>query len=82
MTNEIVIQTRDKKIPLKAEGKFVEVTYIQLLLNGVLLYETNSDVYVATRQELLELMLKKSSLLVQALEKGANEPVSIRHTTY
>lgn len=80
--NEIVIQTRDKKIPLKAEGRFVEVTYIQLLLNGVLLYETNSDVYVATPQELLELMLEKSSLLVQALEKGANEPVSIRHTTY
>ena len=80
--NEIVIQTRDKKIPLKAEGRFVEVTYIQLLLNGLLLYETNSDVYVATKQELLELMLKKSSLLVQALEKGANEPVSIRHTTY
>ena len=80
--NEIVIQTRDKKIPLKAEGRFVEITYIQLLLNGVLLYETNSDVYTATKQELLELMLEKSSLLVQALEKGANEPVSIRHTTY
>ena len=80
--NEIVIQTRDKKIPLKAEGRFVEVTYIQLLLNGVLLYETNSDVYTATKQELLELMLEKSSLLVQALEKGANEPVSIRRTTY
>ena len=80
--NEIVIQTRDKKIPLKAEGRFVEITYIQLLLNGVLLYETNSDVYVATKQELLELMLEKSSLLVQALEKGVNEPVSIRHTTY
>lgn len=80
--NEVVIQTRDKKIPLKSEGRFVEVTYIQLLLNGVLLYETNSDVYVATKQELLELMLEKSSLLVQALEKGANEPVSIRHTTY
>ena len=80
--NEIIIQTRDKKIPLKADGRFVEVTYIQLLLNGILLYETNSDVYVATKQELLELMLEKSSLLVQALEKGANEPVSIRHTTY
>ena len=80
--NEIVIQTRDKKIPLKAEGRFVEVTYIQLLLNGVLLYETNSDVYTATKQELLELMLEKSSLLVQALEKCANEPVSIRHGTY
>ena len=80
--NEIVIQTRDKKIPLKAEGRFVEVTYIQLLLNGVLLYETNSDVYVATKQELLELMLEKSSLLVQALEKGCNEPVSVRHGTY
>lgn len=80
--NEIVIQTRDKKIPLKSEGRFVEIVYIQLLLNGVLLYETNSDVYIATKQELLELMLEKSSLLVQALEKGANEPVSIRHTTY
>ena len=82
MTNEIVIQTRDKKIPLKAEGRFAQVVYIQLLLNGVILYETNSDVYVATRQELLELMLEKSSLLVQALEKGANESVSIRHGTY
>ena len=80
--NEIVIQTRDKKIPLKYGGRFVEVTYIQLLLNGVLLYETDSDVYIATKQELLELMLEKSSLLVQALEKGSNEPVSIRHTTY
>ena len=80
--NEIVIQTRDKKIPLKAEGRFAQVVYIQLLLNGVLLYETNSDVYVATKQELIELMLKKSSLLVQALEKGDNESVSIRHTTY
>jgi len=58
------------------------VTYIQLLLNGVLLYETNSDIYTATKQELLELMLEKSSLLVQALEKGGNKPVSIRHTTY
>lgn len=80
--NEIVIQTRDKKIPLKAEGRFVEITYIQLLLNGVLLYETNSDVYTATKQELLELMLEKSGLLIQALEKGANEPVSIRHGNY
>ena len=82
MTNEVVIQTRDKKIPLKAEGRFAQIAYIQLLLNGVVLYETNSDVYVATKQELMELMLEKSSLLVQALEKGANEPVSIRHTTY
>lgn len=82
MTNEIVIQTRDKKIPLKSEGRFVEITYIQLLLNDVLLYETNSDVYTVTKQELLELMLEKSSLLIQALEKGANEPVAIRHGTY
>lgn len=80
--NEIVIQTRDKKIPLKSEGRFVQVVYIQLLLNGVILYETNSDYYNLSKQELLELMLEKSSLLVQALEKGANEPVSIRHTTY
>ena len=82
MTNEIVIQTRTKKIPLKAEGRFVEVTYIQLSLNGVVLYETNSDYYNLSKQQLVELMLDKSSLLVQALEKGANEPVSIRHTTY
>lgn len=80
--NQIVIQTRTTKKPLKAEGRFIEVTHIQLLLNGFLLYETNSDLYVATKQELVELMLEKSSLLVQALEKGANEPVSIRHTTY
>lgn len=80
--NEIVIQTRDKKIPLKSEGRFVQIVYIQLLLNGVILYETNSDYYNLSKQELVELMLEKSSLLVQALEKGANEPVSIRHATY
>lgn len=82
MINTIDILTRTTKKPLKAEGRFVEVTHIRLLLNGVTLYETNSDVYIATPQELLELMLEKSSLLVQALEKGANEPVSIRHGTY
>ena len=80
--NEIVIQTRDKKIPLKAEGRFAQVVYIQLLLNGVILYETNSDYYNLSKQELVELMLEKSSLLVQALEKVSNEPVSIQHTTY
>ena len=82
MTNEVVIQTRVTKKPLKSEGRFIEVCNIQLLLNGVKLFETNSDIYVATQQQLVELMLEKSSLLVQALEKGANEPVSIRHTTY
>ena len=82
MTNEVVIQTRVTKKPLNTEGRFIEVCNIQLLLNGVKLFETNSDVYTMTPQELLELMLEKSSLLIQALEKGANEPVSIRHTTY
>lgn len=80
--NEVLIQTRVTKKPLKSEGRFVEVCNIQLLLNGVKLFETNSDLYIATPQKLTELMLEKSSLLVQALEKGANEPVSIRHTTY
>ena len=82
MINEIVIQTRITKKPLRTEGRFVEVCHIQLLLNGFLLYETNSDLYSLSKQELVELMLEKSSLLIQALEKGANEPVSIRHTTY
>ena len=80
--NEVLIQTRITKKPLRTEGKFVEVVHIRLLLNGVTLYETNSDIYTMSAQELTELMLEKSSLLVQALEKGANEPVSIRHTTY
>ena len=80
--NEIVIQTRVTKKPLKSEGRFVEVFHIQLLLNGVKLFETNSDMYIATPQELVELMLEKSSLLVQALERGGNNPVSVRHTTY
>ena len=82
MINNIEILTRITKKPLRTEGKFVEITHIRLLLNGVTLYETNSDVYVMSSQELIEMMLEKSSLLVQALEKGANEPVSIRHTTY
>ena len=80
--NQIIIQTRITKKPLRTEGRFVEVVHIRLLLNGVTLYETNSDIYTMSAQELTELMLEKSSLLVQALEKGANEPVSIRHATY
>ena len=70
--NEVLIQTRLTKKPLRTEGRFVEVTHIQLLLNGVLLDETNSDLYVASPQELIELMLEKSSLLIQALEKVEN----------
>ena len=80
--NQIIIQTRITKKPLRTEGKFVEVVHIRLLLNGVTLYETNSDLYIATPQELTELMLEKSSLLIQALEKVENSKVSIRHTTY
>ena len=80
--NEVVIQTRVTKKPLKSEGRFVEVCNIQLLLNGVKLFETNSDVYVATQQQLVEMMLEKSSLLIQALEKVENSKVSIRHGSY
>lgn len=80
--NEILILTRITKKPLRTEGRFVEVTHIRLLLNGVVLSETNSDVYCLDKQELIELMLEKSMLLTKALEKGANEPVSIRHGTY
>ena len=80
--NEILIRTRITKKPLRTEGRFVEVTHIQLLLNGVLLYETNSDLYVVSPQELIELMLEKSSLLIQALEKVENSKVSIRHGIY
>ena len=82
MTNEILIQTRDKKIPLKSEGRFAQIVYIQLLLNGVVLYETNNDYYNLSKQELVELMLEKSSLLIQALEKVENSKVSIRHGSY
>ena len=80
--NEIVIQTRDKKIPLKSEGRFAQIVYVQLLLNGVILYETNSDYYNLSKQALIELMLEKSSLLIQALEKVENSKVSIRHGSY
>ena len=80
--NQIVIQTRTTKKPLKAEGRFIEVYHIQLLLNGFLLYETNSDIYTMSAQELTELMLEKSSLLIQALEKVENSKVSIRHGSY
>ena len=80
--NEILIRTRVTKKPLRTEGRFVEVCHIQLLLNGSLLYETNSDLYIATPQELTELMLEKSSLLIQALEKVENSKVSIRHGSY
>ena len=80
--NEILIRTRITKKPLKVEGKFVEVCHIQLLLNGVVLFETNSDLYIATPQKLTELMLEKSSLLIQALEKVENSKVSIRHGSY
>ena len=82
MTNEVVIQTRVTKKPLKSEGRFIEVCNIQLLLNGVKLFETNSDIYVATQQQLVELMLEKASNLIQALEKQSNAPTSIRHGMY
>ena len=80
--NEILIRTRITKKPLRTEGRFVEVCHIQLLLNGLLLYETNSDLYVATKQELTELMLDKSSKIIQALEKVENSKVVIRHGSY
>lgn len=80
--NEVLIQTRVTKKPLKSEGRFVEVVHIRLLLNGIKLYETNSDIYTMSAQELTELMLEKSSLLVQALEKVENSKVSIRHGSY
>ena len=80
--NEVLIQTRITKKPLRTEGRFVEVVHIRLLLNGVTLYETNSDIYCLSKQDLVEMMLDKSSLLVQALEKVENSKVSIRHGSY
>ena len=82
MSNEVLIQTRITKKPLRTEGKFVEVVHIRLLLNGVTLYETNSDIYTLSKQELIELMLDKSSKIVQALERVENSKVSIRHGSY
>lgn len=80
--NEISILTRKTKKPLRTEGRFVNVTHIKLLLNGITLYETNSDIYVVSAQELIEMMLEKASNLIQALEKQNNAPTSIRHGTY
>ena len=79
--NQIIIQTRITKKPLRLEGKFVEITHIRLLLNGVTLYETNSDVYTLSKQELVELMLEKSMLLTNALEKTGNK-VSVKHGSF
>ena len=80
--NEISILTRKTKKPLRAEGRFVDVIHIKLLLNGVTLYETNSDIYVVSSQELIEMMLEKASKLIIALEKQSNAPTSIRHGVY
>lgn len=81
MINSIDILTRTTKKPLKAEGRFVEVTHIRLLLNGVTLYETNSDVYTLSKQGLVELMLEKSMLLTKALEVTGNK-VSVKHGSF
>ena len=81
MINIISIETRNTKKPLRTEGRFVEVTHIRLLLNGVTLYETNSDVYVMSSQELIEMMLEKSMLLTKALEK-TNNKVSVKHGSF
>lgn len=81
MSNEVLIQTRITKKPLRTEGRFVEVVHIRLLLNGVTLYETNSDVYVMSSQELIEMMLEKSMLLTKALEK-TNNKVSVKHGSF
>ena len=80
--NQIIIQTRITKKPLRSDGRFVEVVHIRLLLNGITLYETNSDIYCLSKQDLVEMMLDKSSLLIQALEKVENSKVSIRHGSY
>lgn len=80
--NEISILTRKTKKPLRTEGRFVNVVHIKLLLNGITLYETNSDIYVVSAQELIEMMLEKASKIVQALEKQNNAPTSIRHGVY
>lgn len=79
--NQIIIQTRITKKPLRTEGRFVEVTHIRLLLNGVVLYETNSDVYTISKQELIEMMLEKSMLLTKALEVSGNK-VSVKHGSF
>ena len=81
MINDIAILTRITKKPLRTEGRFVEVCHIQLLLNGFLLYETNSDLYIASPQELIELMLEKSMMLTKALEVTGNS-VKIKHGSY
>ena len=81
MINEIAVLTRITKKPLKTEGRFVEVYHLQLLLNGVILFETNSDLYTVSPQELIELMLEKSMLLTKALEVTGNS-VKIKHGSY
>ena len=81
MINSIEILTRTTKKPLRTEGRFVEITHIRLLLNGVTLYETNSDVYVMSSQELIEMMLEKSMLLTKALEFSGNK-VSVKHGSF
>ena len=81
MINNIEILTRTTKKPLRTEGRFVEVTHIRLLLNGVTLYEANSDVYVMSSQELIEMMLEKSMLLTKALEVTGNK-VSVKHGSF
>ena len=81
MINSIEILTRVTKKPLRTEGRFVEVTHIRLLLNGVILYETNSDVYTLSKQELIEMMLEKSMLLTKALEQTGNK-VNIKRGSF
>ena len=81
MINSISIETRITKKPLRTEGKFVEITHIRLLLNGVTLYETNSDVYTLSKQELIEMMLEKAMLLTKALEFTGNK-VSVKHGSF
>ena len=81
MINSIEILTRTTKKPLRTEGRFVEITHIRFLLNGVTLYETNSDVYVMSSQELIEMMLEKAMLLTKALEFTGNK-VSVKHGSF
>ena len=81
MINEILIQSRLSKKPLKTEGRFSEVCKIQLLLNGVILYEVSSDHYSMSKQSLVEMMLEKAMLLTKALEFTGNK-VSVKHGSY
>ena len=77
---EIVYRTRTVRKPL-TNGKSVEVSKQMVTLNGIKLFEINSDEYALSKQETTDKSLEFIANLRLALQ-SANIPITFRQGEY